>query len=488
MSTKQEKAAVLVVEDDAVFLKIIEGALEALECGVIAATTRQEAISRVNEGHHGVILLDVELPDGSGLDMIQELKQIQPNNPIILMTGDHAGERAISATLAGAFDFITKDQQFNNRVFISTRNALDSMQKEDRIQSLTHTSTGRRGASPIISRSAEMAVVLADIDKLGTSKVSVLIQGASGTGKEVVAHAIHDAGPRRTSPFIAVNCAGIPDSLLESELLGYERGAFTGAVARKIGRFEAAHGGTIFLDEIGEMSLPLQAKLLRVVQDGRYERLGGNQTIEVDVRVLSATNRDLTQMVEDGTFREDLYYRLAVFTLNLPSLAKRKDDVEPLVRHFLRNACRDEDKTEPQISSEVMHMLKQHPWPGNVRQLQNVIRHAVVVGDGEWMTIGDLPSSFTRGLSELQQHRSQPDMAFLPALQTSTPMPSRLDTALSYAFPDSQILPSTDDLEAAAIRLVMKRLDGNRKRSAEVLGISRATLYRRLDATTAKAN
>ena len=481
MANKQSPGSVLVVDDDPAYVFMIEGVLETLDCQVEAVGSAEEAIARVDAGHHGVILLDVGLPGLSGLEVVEDLIQRRPGNPVILMTGDMALENVVTATLAGAFDFISKDSQFNNRVLISTRNALDSMQKEERIARLTSTPTGERGSTRIISNSALMGEVLADIDKLGGSKVSVLIQGESGTGKEVVAHAIHEAGPRQTGPFIAVNCAGIPDALLESELLGHERGAFTGAVARKIGRFEAAHGGTIFLDEIGEMSLPLQAKLLRVVQDGRFERLGGTQTIEVDVRVLSATNRNLTEMVADGTFREDLYYRLAVFTLNLPPLSKRPDDVDPLVRHFLRQAVEEEGKVEPRISSEVMRLLKTHPWPGNVRQLQNVVKHAVVVGDGEWMTIGDLPASFTRGLSVALDQRPRSLTNLMSPLPDSATPAARLDHALGYAFPDAQSLPSMEDLEAAAIRLVVKRLEGNRKRTAEVLGMSRATLYRRLE-------
>jgi len=501
---KQSQGKVLVVDDDSAIIEKIQFALETLNCDVEAVGSATEFDEQIKKKFRGVILLDVRLPDGNGLTMLDKVRQELPNSPVILMTGTTKHEGVVTATLAGAFDFITKNNEFINRILISTRNALDSMQKEDRIARLTNSPAGQHGSSRIISKSPKMDEVLTDIGKLGGSKVSVLIQGASGTGKEVVAHAIHEAGPRRTGPFIAVNCAGIPDSLLESELLGHERGAFTGAVARKIGRFEAAHGGTIFLDEIGEMSLPLQAKLLRVVQDGRFERLGGTQTIAVDVRVLSATNRNLADMVGEGTFREDLYYRLAVFTLNLPALAERPKDVEPLVQHFLRQAVKEEGKSEPKISPEVMALLETHPWPGNVRQLQNVIKHAVVVGDGEWMTIGDLPASFRRGLTEARERmkhqlnaptsttHDEAQTADLPAPEQQEPQESslpatpaeRLDQALERAFPNEKNLPNIDELEMAAIRLVQKRLNNNRKRTAKVLGMSRATLYRRLDGAT----
>ncbi len=485
MSSSDAIGRVFVVDDEPAIVEIIRGVLEMLDCVVESCATKEEALRWMALGKRAVILLDVNLPDGNGLEMVEEFQSSNPNNPIILMTGEVALEAVVTATLAGAFDFISKADpaQFQNRVLISTRNALASMALEAQPAPSQAIGGDAPRRTRIIAGSSNMKEVLADIEKLGSSKVSVLIQGASGTGKEVVAHAIHETGRRGSGPFVAVNCAGIPDTLLESELFGYERGAFTGAVARRIGRFEAAHQGTIFLDEIGEMSLPLQAKLLRVVQDGRFERLGGTQTVEVDVRVLSATNRNLTEMVAEGTFREDLYYRIAVFTLTLPALADRKVDIAPLVHHFLRAASVEEGKDEPQISSEVMQLLETHPWPGNVRQLQNVIKHAVVVGDGRWVTINDLPGSFTRQLPESLdvRPRSKPDLHMLPPMPEGASVSSRLDAALAYAFPNAQVLPNMDDLEGSAIRLVMKRLEGNRKKSAQVLGMSRATLYRRLD-------
>ncbi len=470
--------SILIIDDNQALVETIADVLDAQGYHVVTGCSAGEAIEAVRGGHRGVILLDLHLPDASGLAIFQELKSLRPDNRIIVMTGDASLQHVVSATRAGAFDFIVKSDDFVERVRISTRNAFEALDREQQIASLSVT--GRHRAFPnLIAGSPEMEQVLRDIDKLGTSKVSVLIQGESGTGKEVVARAIHAAGPRAAGPFIAVNCAGIPDTLLESELLGYERGAFTGAVARKIGRFEAAHGGTLFLDEIGEMPLPLQAKLLRVVQDGRFERLGGTQTIEVDVRVLSATNRDLTKMVADGGFREDVYYRLAVFTLNLPPLRRRTSDIEPLAAHFLRIACREEGRSDLTMSREVLQLFTYHRWPGNVRQLQNVVKRAVVVSTGPVITINDLPEAFTAGFNEAVV--GETDTASWPGLAPTMSVGQRLDLVLERAFPTEDVLPAMEDLEAAGIRLAMKRLDGNRKRTAERLMISRATLYRRLD-------
>jgi len=481
MRHRRPSRAVLVIDDNQDLLESMSDVLESQGYDVSQGASAGEAIEAVRDGHYGVILLDLHLPDASGLAIFEQLKGLQPDNRVIVMTGDASLQHVVAATRAGAFDFIVKSDDFVERVRISTRNAFEALDRDHQIASLT--ATGRRQAFPnLIAGSPEMEQVLGDIEKLGPSKVSVLVQGESGTGKEVAARAIHGAGQRSEGPFIAVNCAGIPDTLLESELFGYERGAFTGAVGRKIGRFEMADKGTIFLDEIGEMSLPLQAKLLRVLQDGTFDRLGGTNPVNVDVRVLSATNRDLTQMVAQGEFREDLYYRLAVFTLSLPPLRSRKTDIAPLARHFLKSACREEGKPEFSLSPEVLQLFRAHSWPGNVRQLQNVVKRTVVVSTGPVVTIHDLPEAFTQGLSETldgeQEELRGGDWGQLgPSLTTG----QRLDMVLERAFPDADLLPTMEDLEAAGIRLAMKRLDGNRKRTAERLMISRATLYRRLD-------
>ncbi len=499
--------SVLVIDDNDAMVDTLKGWLK--DWGYIVATgsTAAAAIKAVKKGHHGVIFLDLGLPDEQGLSILERLQALNPANRIIVITGNDEYDVMMSATNAGAFDFITKggDGLFG-RVLASTRNAFAAMDNERTIEQL---SGGHHGSDErqiqIVSKAPAMKPVLAGIQQLAKSRVSVLIQGASGTGKEVVARSIHAGGPRRDERFIAVNCAGIPDNLLESELLGYERGAFTGAVTRKIGKFELANGGTIFLDEIGEMSLPLQAKILRVVQDGRFERLGGTKEVSVDVRVISATNRDLSQMVAENLFREDLYYRLAVFTLDVPDLASRTEDIEQLARDFLEEACAAEGRKVPVIAGSMLHLLLGHPWPGNVRQLHNVMSHAAVVCNSEQVTIHHLPSSFARrrGESNGSAPEARPDDNGRPQQQVvaapaqadngaeviriadriGAPLSveARLDRALQSAFPGEESLPSIAELKKAGIRLTMTRLKGNRKQTALRLGISRATLYRMLD-------
>ena len=502
MTGQRKTGAVLVIDDDPDVAEMLTEILEdidEIDCDVTCAYTAEEGRAAVKAGHEGVIFLDIGLGADDGLEVLKELLALNPANRIIIITGSDNEDMVVQANRAGAFNFVGKaSPDMNERVGVETRNAFAAMESERNVQ---QTDLLRRSGTPVvtlISKSTAMKPVLEGIQKLATSRVSVLIQGASGTGKEVVARAIHAGGPRAKEPFIAVNCAGIPDNLLESELLGHERGAFTGAVARKMGMFERAHGGTIFLDEIGEMSLPLQAKILRVVQDGKFERLGGTRQVEVDVRVLSATNRNLSQRVAQREFREDLYYRLAVFTLKLPILAARPEDVRPLAEHFFNEACREEQRTLPlKISDEVYILLKRHPWPGNVRQLQNVIKHAVVMCTTDELIMSNLPTSFSEGLPKgngsmvieaaVAALSMVPDDADLeqmplPGLPrvASGSVDVRLDRALGAAFPNEDTLPDMEQLQAAGLRLAQRRLGNNRSLIAQRLGISRATLYRRL--------
>lgn len=473
---------VLIVDDDEVVSETVAAVLAPLGRPVHMASDAEEAKRIVGAGFQGVVLLDLGLPGTHGLALVEPLRAIAPSNPIIVLTAKDDIASIVEAMQHGVQDFIVKGQAgFADRLQAATRMALAEIERHRRELEVPPQSAAER--EPLVWRSPAMRDVLSDVSRLANSRVHVLITGPSGVGKEVVAHAIHAGGQRRGRPFVAVNCAGIPDSLLESELLGYERGAFTGALARKPGKFEVADSGTIFLDEIGEMSMPLQAKLLRVLQDGGFERLGGNQTVRVDVRVLSATNRDLSQMVREGSFREDLYYRLAVFTLTLPPLRERRSDVAPLVEHFLRRACAEEHKPVPTISREVSRLLEMHTWPGNVRQLQNVVKHAVVMMRGDTLTIGDLPASFLQGLhapveGAAATSRGAAKLALDLAVGTAA---ERLERSLSAAFPDDSLLPTMEELEAAGIRLAMSRLAGNRKQTAERLQISRATLYRRIE-------
>ncbi len=507
MSQSTQGGSVLVIDDDLSVVQTLVDLLHSRSYKVTTGSSAAEAIQAVEKGHHGAILLDLNLPDQQGLSIFEELQGLNPANRIIIVTGAVGDDVVVSATRAGAFDFVTKGgDDFAERVLTSTRNAFAAIESEQTIADLSKSSTGGPRTIRIVSAAPSMKPVLAGIQELARSRVSVLIQGASGTGKEVVARSIHARGPRSSERFVVVNCAGIPDTLLESELLGYERGAFTGAVARKIGKFELANRGTIFLDEIGEMSLPLQAKILRVVQDGRFERLGGTREVSVDVRVLSATNRNLSELVAEQRFREDLYYRLAVFTLNVPDLAARKDDIEPLARDFLREASNAENKRVPDIANVVLGLFRKHPWPGNVRQLHNVMSHAAVVCKGEQVTIAHLPQSFVDVLAEPhlpevappgRNGRGWPQPTPEPAavggdasaptqligLPASGSVEERLDRALADAFPEADMLPNMAQLKDAGLRLSLDRLGGNRRQAALCLGIGRATVHRMLNAS-----
>jgi two-component system nitrogen regulation response regulator GlnG len=471
VSDDESEPAVLIVEDDPGLAMALLALLETDGYRVRSVHTARRAEAVLRAGFRGVVLLDIHLPDGNGLDLFHRIKAIQPRNRIVVMTAHDDLANVIGATRAGAFDFITKGQDLNDRVRVTVRNAFHALDAEAAVAQAATAQSTASVAPRLLTRAPQMDEVKAAIDKLASSRVSVLVSGPSGTGKEVVARCIHEAGSRAAGPFVAVNCAGIPDTLLESELFGYERGAFTGAERRKLGKFEVAAGGTLFLDEIGEMSLPLQAKVLRVLQDGRFERLGGNTVVQSGARIVAATNRDLPAMVQAGQFREDLYYRLAVFTLGLPPLSERRGDIALLVDHFVQQAARDEGKSVRAVAPEVLRLLELHPWPGNVRQLQNVIARAVVVCATDRVSLRDLPEAFVHEL---------PEVALSGRVPGPESMAERLHRALSDAFPGN--VPTIGELESAGIRLAMERSGGNLLASARALGIARATLYRRLGA------
>ncbi len=493
---------VLIVEDDRDVSTLIEKLLTREGHRCIKAQSAYEALVAVRTMPPGVVLLDLSLPDSQDLELLRKLQQVEPRHRIVIMTAYDNLDIVIGATRAGAFDFITKGPDLTERVKVTVRNAFAAIAQEQHVSQLATSLARRDRYTSLISHSSAMEPVRAAIDRLSHSRVNVLISGQSGTGKEVVARTIHDSGPRAQGPFVAINCAGIPDTLLESELFGYERGAFTGAQNRKIGKFEAASGGTLFLDEIGEMSLPLQAKLLRVLQDGRFERLGGNTLVQTDTRIIAATNRELLGMVRGGNFREDLFYRLAVFTLTLPPLLERKGDIALLVEHFVKQSAREESKSIKGVTPEVMRLFESHPWPGNVRQLQNIIARSALQCDTETIALRDLPASFVQELMPLGAHMAETSGQTPRTLET-VPAPSavahhendvgaqlrqgsvtdRLNAALEFAFPSKDLLPTVEDLERAGIRLAMRRLDHNMQLTALRLNISRATLYRRLDQT-----
>ncbi len=458
------KKQVLVIDDFPDMRHLLRRELESAGYSVETAATGAEAIEIVRDGFEGVIVMDLQLPDCRDLELFGKVREIDDENQIVIITAHGNVDIALRATRAGAFDFITKSENTVKRVMVACNNAHRQMEMKQRLLVLSDGIEKRFERQSIVAGSARMRQVLKMLEHVVDSKVTVLVHGESGTGKEVVARAIHHNGPRRAEPFVAINCAGIPDTLLESELFGYEKGAFTGAVGRKQGRFELADRGTIFLDEIGEMNPALQSKILRVIQERQFERLGGTKSISVDVRIISATNRDLIEEVERGRFREDLFYRLGVFQITLPPLREREGDVELLTDHFIQHYAEEENKPIRFITKEARDIIRNHRFPGNVRQLQNVISHAVVVCTSDTIDAQDLPTTF---IDESNK-----------ATMTERAGPAPYDRMLALLRRPDQI-PPLQELEKAVIRRALEVCQGNVVEVAKRLGVSRATIYRR---------
>jgi len=467
-TTAADLRSILVVDDEEEIRNMLADSLEAGGYLVSLAGSGAELEEHVRAGFHGVILLDVQLPDANGLELLDSLSSEMADNKVIIVTAHGSIGMAMTAMLEqGAFYVHSKlEEGFLTRLGVSVKNAFKEMDLGSQVRRLQGLLDQGTLTHDIVSVSPGMQRVLQLISHVTDSRVSVLIYGESGTGKELVARAVHSNGPRRDKPFVAINCAGIPETLLESELFGYEKGAFTGAYARKIGRFEQAHGGTLFLDEIGELSQGLQAKLLRVLQEQEFERVGGTEKVRVDVRVLSATNRDLIDEVEKDRFREDLYYRLAVFPIEIPPLRDRPEDIPLLAKHFLQKYTTAENKEIRDISREAMRLILEHRYPGNVRQLENALAHAVVVCQSSLIEPHDLPR-FLRTTSEGEID--------LPSLG-----PVGLKNLIEKTIRTQKDVPSLAVLEDALIRRTLDVLDGNMSAAAKALGIHRATLHRRL--------
>jgi DNA-binding NtrC family response regulator len=455
---------VLIVDDDENIRQMLDGHLSALGYATVLARNGAELRKALISGFYGVILLDVQLPDANGLELIGWIKGQTPDNKVIIVTAHGSIGMAMTALREkDAFYVHSKlEEGFLTRLHISIKNAFNEMHLGSQVRQLQNQLGEKKLKTDIVTRSPKMQQILNLISQVSDSKVSVLISGESGTGKELVARAIHSSGKRKNQAFIAINCAGIPENLLESELFGYERGAFTGAQGRKKGKFEVANEGTLFLDEIGELSLVLQAKLLRVLQEQEFERLGGTEKITVDVRILSATNRDLRLEVSKGNFREDLYYRLSVFPITLPPLRERPEDIPLLAEYFRTKFAKAEDKDIRDFSREAMRLITSYPFPGNVRQLENSIAHAMVVCPGPTIDEKDLPNYLW------SEERSEA-LSGLSILD-------RLERMLKK----QSDIPHLDKLEDMIIRQTMKLMDGQLGDAAEVLGIHRTTLYRKL--------
>ena len=400
----------------------------------------------------GAVLLDLMMPEVDGVAVLKELKRRHPRLPVIILTAVNDVRRAVEVTKLGAYDYLVKpiDQ---DRLKATLSQALTLVEASGETPRQSPTAGERFGLHSIVGSSPAMRRVYDQIRKVLSSDITVFISGESGTGKELVAKAIHFGSLRSDRPFVDVNCAAIPEGLQESELFGHEKGAFTGALATHPGKFEQAAGGTIFLDEVGEMSPSSQARLLRVLQERCLQRVGGTKTIELDVRVISASNRDLEQMVADGEFRQDLFYRLVVFPIALPPLRERREDIPLLVDHFVAKYARDAGKRINGIDDAALTALANHGWPGNVRELENVVHRSLLIADGPDLGLDDLPLGLGPGTT----------------FATAPPAP-----------PTSAAL-SLEELEKRAIKRALDRHGGNLSDVARQLGIGRSTLYRKLE-------
>lgn len=381
---------ILVVEDRTSLLKVLTEALKGKHYEVDGVTTGTQAIKNLQEKNYHLVITDLKLPGPSGLEILRYAKELDRDLPVIIITAFGTVDTAIQAIKEGAEEFLVKPVNLEHLLVLVER-LLNQYHLKREVVLLKEAYAKKMGFPPIIGKSPSMEAVSLQVQKVAPTDTTVLILGESGTGKELIARAIHSLSPRKDKPFVAINCAAIPDTLIENELFGHEKGSYTGAVSRQIGKFELAQGGTIFLDEIGELSPVLQSKILRVLQEKSFERIGGAQSIQVDVRILAASNKNLEAMVKEGTFREDLYYRLSVFPIHIPPLRARKGDIILLAEHYLQVFCQEMGKPPMQLTEEAKKHLYGYPWPGNVRELQNLMERAVILSDQREIGVENLP-------------------------------------------------------------------------------------------------
>ncbi len=434
---------VLIVDDEKNYLVVLEALLGPEGYETITADNARNALRLIKGADLDLVITDMKMPGMSGMELLEELKKIKPELPVIMMTAYGTIELAVEAMKKQAYDYITKPFQ-NEELKLTIRKALENYRLIKENRRLSEALSDRYRYGNIIGKSKPMLEIYDLISKVAQSKASILITGPSGTGKELIAKAIHYDSPRKDRPFISINCGALTETLLESELFGHEKGAFTGAIAMKKGRFELADGGTLFLDEVGEMPPPLQVKLLRVLQEMEFERVGGTRTIKVDVRVLSASNRNIKEDAANGLFREDLFYRLNVMQIEVPSLKEKTDDIPLLVDHFIEN-FQASPKKKIKLAPEVKKALFNYSWPGNVRELENVIERAVVLSSGEMITMEDLPEDL---------------VGVVP---------------LSLTLPEA-----VEQLEEKMIRKSLTYSEHVPSKAAEMLGISRQVMHHKM--------
>jgi len=440
--------AILIVDDDRNLLTILRGIVEELSVNIVTASDAESALREISSKTFDLIITDLKMPGKSGMDVLACSLKMNPSVPVIMISAFGSVEEAVAAMKKGAYDFITKPFDPDELLQVVNKALCESKKNKDLIS--PYYDDAKQFAPGIVGGTAPIIQILRTVGRVASADSSVLISGETGVGKELVARAIHLAGPRRTMPFIKVNCAAIPDTLLESDLFGYEKGAFTGAVVTKPGRFELANGGTIFLDEIGELPLNLQAKLLGAIQDRAFERVGGVKTIRVDIRIVAATNIDLAAACQNGSFRSDLYYRLNVVPLCIPPLRERREDIVVLSEHFLARLM-DKYGRRAGIPPEVLNAFISYDWPGNIRELENVIERMFVLSEGAILNADLLPAEMHSG----------------NAAASDSSMKSRTEAVIRSA-------------EKQMIANALNSTNQNRTHAAKVLNISRRTLQNKI--------
>ena len=444
--------SVLVVDDDAANLVSVKKILSREGLNVVAVGSGREALALMRKERISVLLTDLMMPEVDGLELLRASRLVSSHTAVVVMTAYGTVETAVAAMKEGAYDFVTKPLRRADVVRAVTRaNERASLRFEN--QSLREALERAEPGRDIVGSSAAMRQAVEMLERVAPARTTILLRGESGTGKEVFARALHRMSGRGSGPFVAVNCAAIPEALMESELFGHERGAFTGAVGRREGKFELAHGGTLLLDEIGDLPLAMQGKLLRVLQEGEIERVGGSRPVPVDVRLVAATNRDLEVLVEEGGFRVDLLYRLDVVAIELPPLRERGEDITRLAHHFLRRFAAINDKSVNSIEADALTALQAWTWPGNVRELENAIERAVVLCRSDRVGRDDLPERIARAETSSQ----------VMHIAVGTPL---------------------EEIERLAIAETLKLTSGDKRRAAMLLGIAVRTIYRKLDGTS----
>ncbi|KPF94651.1 Fis family transcriptional regulator [Rhodopseudomonas sp. AAP120] len=478
---------VLVADDDPVQRRLVENMVQKCGYEAVLVDSGDAAIALLTAPDAAAIdavVLDLVMPGLDGLGVLGKIRELGLNVPVIVQTAHGGIDNVVSAMRAGAHDFVVKPVGIE-RLQVSLRNALNASALKGELQRIRHSRDGVLTFKDIITRSDAMATVLRAAEKAAGSSIPVLIEGESGVGKEMFARAIHGSSDRRAKPFVAVNCGAIPDNLVESILFGHEKGAFTGATDRHIGKFVEASGGTLFLDEVSELPLAAQVKLLRALQEGAVEAVGGRKPQKVDVRIISATNRRLLDRVKAGQFREDLFYRLHVLPLTVPPLRTRREDIAPLLRHFLVRFCAEENRGIGGISGEAMARLAQLDWPGNIRQLENAVYRAVVMSEGDQLGLDDFPlasapSTVPTGEADGEPLILEPPTAAQFVAASEVPIAPVSTHGLLPMLGGGDVRP-LDELESEIIRFAISHYRGQMSEVARRLKIGRSTLYRKLD-------